>query len=186
MANFDIAFDKTMKHEGSYSNDPIDRGGETYKGISRVYHPDWIGWEMIDDKNLKNVNHILLNDAVKNFYKQLYWNRFLGDQIPGLAQDIADELFDSGVNMGTHTAVKFLQEGLNILNRNGSDYGDIAMDGGFGETTMHIMVLHIDKEKGSCENLLKVMNALQAEYYLNIMRKNPSQEKFARGWMKRT
>lgn len=30
-------------HEGGYSNDPIDLGGETYKGIARNAHPNWQG-----------------------------------------------------------------------------------------------------------------------------------------------
>ncbi len=35
MANFNNAFNLVLKNEGSYSNDPDDPGGETYKGISR-------------------------------------------------------------------------------------------------------------------------------------------------------
>ena len=45
---FDQAFNKVIKLEGGYSNYKEDRGGETYKGISRVFNPDWAGWKIID------------------------------------------------------------------------------------------------------------------------------------------
>ena len=44
MANFEEAYYKTMGHEGGYTDDPSDVGGETYKGIARTYNPDWDGW----------------------------------------------------------------------------------------------------------------------------------------------
>lgn len=37
-----------VKAEGRYVNNPSDPGGETYCGISRVYHPAWPGWATID------------------------------------------------------------------------------------------------------------------------------------------
>ena len=47
MAQFKIAFQKTLLHEGNYSNDPSDLGGETYKGIARNIHSSWSGWRII-------------------------------------------------------------------------------------------------------------------------------------------
>ena len=52
MAEFSEAFTQTAAHEGGYSNDPLDRGGETYRGIARVHHPDWallVHLELVDD-----------------------------------------------------------------------------------------------------------------------------------------
>ena len=48
MADFEKAFINTMGYEGGYVYDPDDAGGETYKGISRRYHPSWPGWRIID------------------------------------------------------------------------------------------------------------------------------------------
>ncbi|MFM7564688.1 MAG: glycosyl hydrolase 108 family protein, partial [Planctomycetota bacterium] len=39
MADFAIAFDETMINEGGYVDDPDDRGGETYRGVARRFHP---------------------------------------------------------------------------------------------------------------------------------------------------
>ena len=36
MANFDIAFNRTIIAEGGYVNDPDDKGKETYMGISPI------------------------------------------------------------------------------------------------------------------------------------------------------
>ena len=43
------AIKKTLKYEGGYVNDKDDRGGETYRGVSRRYHPNWSGWKIVDE-----------------------------------------------------------------------------------------------------------------------------------------
>jgi len=183
MANFKEAFAKTMIIEGGYSNDPQDLGGETYKGISRVYNPSWKGWKIIDsieDKSKLDEN-IKLQELVRDFYKDKYWDKFLGDYIP--SQDIAEELFDTSVNLGVHRASKYLQEALNILNRNGKLYKDIVVDGFIGRKTLD--ALHSYLEHDPDKYILLIMNILQGMHYINYMRKSPTQEKFARGWLKR-
>ena len=39
MANFNIAIEKVLAHEGGYSDLAADRGGENYKGVARVHRP---------------------------------------------------------------------------------------------------------------------------------------------------
>ncbi|MFQ5587022.1 MAG: glycoside hydrolase family 108 protein [Thermodesulfobacteriota bacterium] len=191
MANFNEAFIKTAAHEGGYVNDPDDAGGETYKGVARRYNPSWSGWEIIDiikqetessselKKSLEQNEQ--LQSEVRLFYKQFYWDRFWGDEVP--VQEIAEELFDTGVNMGVRKAVSFLQESLNLLNRNQKSYADIGEDGLFGPTTLRTLETYCKNDKPS--SLLTVMNILQGMHYIERMRKNPVQEKYARGWLKR-
>ena len=188
MAIFKQAFQTTMGHEGGYVHDKDDAGGETYRGVARKFHPEWEGWDLIDsyDKNGEDFPDILNNDKniqekVEGFYRQKFWDRFLGDHIPD--QGIAEELFDTGVNMGTGRAVKFLQEGLNILNRNEVLYDDIKIDGGFGPKTLNTLKSHLNKDDP--QYILKIMNILQGMHYINYMKEAPVQEKFARGWLKR-
>ncbi len=38
----------TSSAEGAFANRKADKGGITYKGISRVYNPKWIGWNIIN------------------------------------------------------------------------------------------------------------------------------------------
>ena len=66
MADFRESFNKVILAEGGYVNDPDDKGGETYLGISRVNHPYSVMWEIIDaikkEKGTKNINVILKKD----------------------------------------------------------------------------------------------------------------------------
>ena len=189
MADFQKTFENTMGHEGGYVDDPTDAGGETYKGVSRRYNPSWLGWKSIDgQKNAPSFPKCLDTDSdlqldVKNFYKQHYWDKFLGDEISEQGAEIAREMFDTGVNMGVSRAVKFLQQGLNLLNRNGKSYHDIIVDGGFGPATLETLQKYLKKDKPG--HLLKIMNILQGSHYINFMTKSPVQEKYARGWLNR-
>jgi len=185
VAQFKQAFDVTMTHEGGYVDDPDDRGGETYRGISRVHHPDWSGWEKIDnhkqDANFPaNIDDQALAANVEQFYKAHYWNPFRGDEIS--SQAIAVELFDSGVNMGVARAVRFLQEAVNLLNRNRTSWDEILEDGDFGTNTLKALNAALVKDETS---LFNVMNVLQGMHYIKLMQKSPVQEKYARGWFKR-
>jgi len=188
MAKFEDAFSRTMLHEGDYNNDEDDAGGETYRGISRRYNPSWKGWEVIDDckrfdfslEDCLNMKGNIMDDLVEDFYKDKYWNPFWGDEIDN--QAIANELFDTAVNMGIYRAVKFLQQALNYLNRNGTIYSDIVEDGAFGRNTMRAFK---SLPKRDYDVLYKMMNVLQGMHYMNYMSKSPTQEKYARGWFKR-
>ena len=83
-------------------------------------------------------------------------------------------------------AVRFLQTALNIFNRNEELYLDIAMDGVYGDRTLIALTLFRAKEGGTAENLLvKVLNIMQGAHYLVIMKNDPTQERFARGWLNR-
>lgn len=185
MAQFKPAFDKTSAHEGGYVNDPIDPGGETYCGISRRFHPTWRGWALIDEAHVKTDAVLAkipnLSDMVEAFYKDRYWDIYAADHIS--SQAIAEELYDTGINMGIQRSVRFLQTAINVLNRNQKNYPDIEVDGEFGRKTMLGLELAI-KHAGP-DLIYKILNVLQGSHYINIMRRKPSQERFARGWFNR-
>lgn len=196
MANFETAYKLLSASEGGYSNNPNDTGGETYRGVARNYFPAWSGWTYIDrtkTEGLHGAPHLetllpdqnaRLNQSVRDFYKQNFWNRFRGDDIPDSFQIIAAELLDVSVNCGVHTAVSFLQQALNVLNQNGKFYPDVEIDGVLGNETLGI--LRVSRQEENDARLLhKVMNILQGYRYIQIMQKNPSQETFARGWLSR-
>ncbi len=188
MADYFEAYKKTMRHEGGYSNDPEDAGGETFRGISRRFNPTWRGWMVIDRMKADKQQHFPsgllqsreLSNSVQLFYKGKYWDVFAGDEIED--QGLAEEMFDTGINMGTHRAIKFLQQGLSFLNRDQGLFLDLVEDGVFGKKTLSaIEILPIN----DMEVLLKILNVLQGMHYLNYMKKSPVQEKYCRGWFKR-
>jgi len=187
MANFETAYKITMSNEGGYANDPDDVGGETYKGISRNYHPNWKGWTIVDShKNSVTFEQDLKNDEdlqrlVKEFYKANFWDVNLLDRFS--SQNIGNEMFDTGVNMGVSRAAMFLQIALNYLNKNEKLYEDLVVDGKIGNKTFSAVNIILNNGE---ENLLyKVLNILQGYHYLEYMSKSPTQEKFARSWFSR-
>ena len=189
MADFETAFRCTDKAEGGYADDPDDSGGETFRGIARNFHPGWSGWARIDEikRTLVRVRwnaemRLATADQVEAFYRTFYWHPIQGDALPD--QDVANILYDAAVNQGTHPAACFLQEALNLLNRNGTDYLDLIVDGKLGPRSLGALAMHLRKEKGS-QLIVKVIRFLRAEYYINILRRKPGQEKFARSWLAR-
>ncbi len=146
---FGDVFHLTMHHEGGYSNNPDDLGGETYKGISRVYHPTWIGWAIVEawtkampqrDEDWLQTNE-RLQQYVVEFYKAQFWDTWRGDDVLAIDAAVAAELFDTGVNMGTHKAVYYLQRALNVLNRGGTTWEDVSEDGVIGPHTLAMLAV---------------------------------------------
>jgi len=185
MADFLQAYNKTMSHEGGYSFDPNDAGGETYKGVSRRAHPNWFGWRVVDEaKKFKDFPNNLtknkdLQDLILEFYKDKFWDILNLDHY---SQEISEELFDTCVNVGVFRAVTFLQSTINLLNRNGQKYDDIVIDGKFGPNTEKYfnLCLQTNTEK----LILNVLNGYQIKHYITLMEKNPTQEIYI-GWFNR-
>jgi len=181
---FEDAYNDLIKDEGGYVNDPDDSGGETYKGISRRYNPEWSGWRIIDNykANKENFKDFLKTDTnlealVQAYYKANYWLKFKGDSLPFI---IAEELFEQSVNLGTwKTAGINLQKALNLLNRNGKLFRDLTVDGLVGPTTLKAVSLV------KTTRLLKVLNGLQFMRYYELDKKNPTLKKYV-GWFDRT
>lgn len=189
MVKFETAFEKTMKNEGFYSNDPEDPGGETFMGIARKFHPDWEGWEIIDiykdaegDLKLPDYHIDNLRTKVKRFYEIKFWIKSGADRVS--SQVIANELFDSAVNVSPKRAVQFLQDSLNLLNRNQTDYEDMKVDGVFGNITLTTLEKRL-RIPGEEMYIYMSMNNLQGNYYATRCRNNPTQEKFYRGFLER-
>lgn len=186
MANFDIAFNLTMGHEGGYVNHSSDPGGETYRGITRRDHPNWSGWTIVDRSKVSTAKGILLSMNVKTkvdldaavsaLYKGIYWDSVNGDIIR--YQEIANELFDTAVNMGATWAGTFLQRALNVTNRKSTLYPNLKPDGDIGNKT--ITALHANPDPSL---VLKIMNILQGARYVELCEKNEKLEDFIKGWI---
>lgn len=110
MADFLIAFNRTEKNEGKdiWTKVDGDSGGETWSGISRKANPSWSGWKILDQiKNKKNGQKIStpeLEERKQSLYRTNYWNPIWGDEIKN--QKVANDLYDTGVNMGPSTSIK--------------------------------------------------------------------------------
>jgi lysozyme family protein len=159
------AFGITIGHEMGYVWDKDDPGGETNFGISKRSYPN------------EDIKNLTLENA-RTIYHKDYWikqNLHLLEGYP----EIAIEIFDTGVNMGIGRSGKIFQEALNLCNRNERDYNNIEVDGGIGPKT--VSTFRACKHKGL---LFNIMNILQGEFYVNLMRKNEVMEKYI-GWFNR-
>lgn len=95
--NFDQAFDRLLGHEGGYSNNSADPGGETMWGVTaRVARADGYLGEMRD----------LPRDRAKSIYRRLYWDAVKADQLPDV---VRFDVFDGAVNSGPVQSIKWLQ-----------------------------------------------------------------------------
>ncbi|HBL73828.1 MAG: hypothetical protein A2W90_14645 [Bacteroidetes bacterium GWF2_42_66] len=197
MADFLTAYQTTMAHEGSYSNDPRDRGGETWRGIARNFWPNWPGWAIVDEirhnAGAKFIQALQadeeLDGLVMKFYNDGFWEKLLCGEFD---QEIAAELFDTAVNQGTGTAGGYLQEALNLLNKNQEHYLDIAVDGKPGAKTIAAYRAYMAtasipgrSHEKNIRTLMKCLNGLQFAKYAEICKKTASQEVYFYGWVNR-
>ena len=91
--NFDESFEKLIGHEGGYSNNRYDNGGETKYGVSKRAYP------------LEDIANLTLARA-KAIYLKDYWGAAGCDSVP---DSIKFDLFDMAVNSGVSKAIKTLQ-----------------------------------------------------------------------------
>ena len=186
MADYATAHGRTDVREGGYANNLDDRGGETYRGVSRRWHPKEDIWAIIDSyKGMPGFPGTLDSDPklpglVDDFYEREFWDRIHGDEIS--SQVIADELFDTAVMMDVPDAVAILQRSLNALNKVQALYPNIRVDGRMGPETLDTIEACLGTKKG--EELLDVtMNGLQLYHFIMEMEGDEGQEIFGRGWI---
>lgn len=175
MTGVDALIAQVIAREGDYSDHPADRGGATRFGISEaVARADGYAGPM---------RRLPLARA-ESIYRRLYWTAPGLDQVAKRASRLAGELFDTGVNMGTGVAAGFLQRALNALNRGARDYPDLTADGRIGPATLAALDAFL-RHRGPAGEvvLLKAVEALQGERYLELAERRPANEAFLYGWL---
>lgn len=183
MADFHTAYNITHKLEGGYSNHKNDKGGETWRGISRVHNPLWKGWEIIDYMKSKPnfpanlTSRADLQELVLALYKANYFSPLKLHLINN--QELANILYDIAVLRGTKTSAEFLQRALRVSNQRGKYYPDPTVDGVIGNQTISATNKHPHPDV-----LLKIINVLHGMRFIEAAEKNESQEDFINGWFK--
>ena len=183
---------KVLKFEGGYVNDPDDPGGETVFGISRKFHPDWVGWETIDfftTEEKKNLDLDILRDepalfdAVSKFYYYKFYTRLKCDNIENLFSKLACNIFDFAVNAGIKTSAKTLQKAINKACVD-LHMTNILEDGIIGNKTLEKLNIIIAHDYNKAE-LLHYFKELRILYYIDITKKRPVFLKYLKGWTDR-
>lgn len=163
-----------MGKEGGYANNPADKGGETMWGITvavaRAY-------------GYTGPMASMPRETAAAIYRAQFWTKPAFDKVYALNPGIAGELLDTGVNMGTAVAGKFLQRALNVLNMKGTLFPDLVVDGGIGDMTLKGLTAYLDKRGiQGYRVLMNMLNAQQSVRYMEIAEGNASQEEFEYGW----
>ena len=166
----DVALGFTLGYEGGYVNDPNDRGGETYRGISRKKWLKWEGWGIIDaekkmpDFPARLAGNATLSEMVLGFYQANFWYAIHGDELP---EKMAVALFDFAVNSGVEPAIKNMQIVLRVF-----------VDGDVGSKT-------VKAAHDAGENAVVELMARRAKFLHEIMDNDPSQKVWAMNWFRR-
>lgn len=197
MSDFLEALAPVLAWEGGYANDPNDRGGETYKGVSRKNWPHWVGWTIVDKikqeasgESKETLNKRLeisteLQEAVTAFYKRNFWNVLGIDTFP---QILANEIFEQAVNMGSGRAIIHLQKFCNSANydpKTGNPYVlELAQDGINGAKTKQLVKLLL-KKRFEEKEIVHALRCLQGAFYIELALQNKKQRKFIKGWLSR-
>jgi len=165
MADFTPAFEKMLHDEGGMqlTDIPGDRGGMTYAGIARNPNPQWAGWPLVDRKEFGGS----LTSLVRDFYRTNFWDRIRGDELR--SQEIAETIFNFGVNTGVGTAIKLAQVIVKAV-----------PDGGIGPKTVELL------NQCTPQNFMASYAIAKIARYAAICNKDRGQSKFLLGWINRT
>ena len=156
-SNFDAALAHVLKSEGLWSDNPKDPGGATMKGITFAVFKEFKHNPNLTKDDLKNVS----DQDVHDLYKQLYWDKVHGDDLPS-GVDYA--VFDAAVNMGVGRAAKLLQEAVGV-----------TADGIIGQGTLQAV------QKANTRSLLENFAAEKTAFYKSLSTFGT----FGKGWLNR-
>lgn len=171
----DQLIDELIGREGRYSNNPNDRGGPTMWGITEAVARKH-GW--------RGLMRDLPRPLAVHIFRQEYFVEPGIDQVYGLSQAIAEEMFDTGVNMGVSLPGPWLQSILNALNNHGKEYPDLVVDGQLGQATVAALRAFLNRRGADGERvILRALNCLQGVRYLEITEKREANEDFYFGWL---
>lgn len=156
MANPYILKPFIRKWEGGYSNHPLDLGGATKWGITHVtYNSFYKG----DVKNLteEQWDYIFITQ---------YWDKMNATHIKD--QNVANIIVDWAWGSGVASTKKRIQRALGLKD-----------DGIFGPKTMAAL-----NDEDGFNTFRRIWNA-RGTFYNQIVKNNPKQKVFLKGWMNR-
>ena len=100
--SYDQALQAVLRYEGGYVNNPHDPGGATNRGVTQAVYDSYRARKGLPKQPVKACTM----DETKDIYRNLYWNKVHGDDLP-IGVDLA--VFDFAVNSGPARAAKMLQ-----------------------------------------------------------------------------
>ncbi len=155
--NFSAALKHMFEWEGYESDDPDDSGGHTKWGISKNANPE-----------------VDIDSLTKQQATDIYFKKYWRPAYDKLDKPVAVKLFTASVHMSNYKAHKIFQTSINRLITK-----SIKVDGVVGPITLRTA------NNQFTYKLLAEMTAALSFYYCTIVRKDPTQDKFLMGWLRR-
>lgn len=163
--------------EAGYVNNPDDLGGETIWGVTKA---------TADEYGYKGAMKDMPQSTAFAIYDKLWWQRMRLDQIMVISPQLADRMFDFGINAGRGNCIRELQRILNVLNRQQKLYNDIDADGGIGKLTLDALGGFVRaRGKEGVKRIVVELFCHQGYYYTDISEKRKKNEEFTYGWYNR-
>jgi lysozyme family protein len=161
MAEFKPAFLFTLQHEDSTCSGKVtvDAGGRTRFGIAEKFHPD-----LLEEFFTGPAEDALVQ--AEKIEEHEYWERMRLAEVE--TQNVANKLFDMGVNMGVRQAAVYAQRAACVI-----------QDGVIGAKTL--AAIHGADPLAYYQTLCE----LSAAHYEHVAAVNPALAINLKGWMKR-
>lgn len=154
-----------LSFEGGYSDNKVDRGGKTNFGVTQRTYDRWLSDH---NKPIRHVKYIEMHE-VWSIYDELFWRTAKCSTLP-VPLDMV--VFDSAVQHGPGRAARWLQGIVGT-----------TQDGDIGLKTL--AALNDIVKTYSIGWVVQTYLGVRDEFYEQIMRNDPSQEMFRRGWANR-
>lgn len=156
--NFKESLKLVLAHEGGYVNHPKDPGGATNFGVTQAVYNSW---RNRNGKPTRSVKDIAKTTEVPAIYKEGYWDKVRGDQLP---DGVDYAVFDYAVNSGPGRAIKDLQRVIGA-----------GVDGVIGNETLTKVF------RMPAEDLITALCTRR----LNFMKALKTWSTFGKGWSRR-
>ena len=155
-SNFEECMARLLAHEGGYVWHAEDPGGETNFGVTRAVYEQYVGRQVMDGE-MEGLTH----DDVYPIYKENYWDRVRGDDLPS---GVDWAVFDFCVNSGVSRSAKALQRIVGV-----------EQDGGIGPMTLQA-IAEIEPA-----DIIEQMHHMRDGFYRSLS----TFDTFGRGWIRR-
>jgi lysozyme family protein len=171
---------RVLEHEGGFNDIAADRGGATNFGISLRFlraeaaiNPRVRGLFPAGPIDVEDIRRLTREQAAQ-IYLWCFWLPMHCDSLPA---PVDGAVFDQAVNAGPRAAARLLQQAVNCALPAGKP--KLLEDGQIGARTL-------SAARVPAPSIIRDwMRQLAADRYKQIVRGNPSQRVFLRGWLAR-